>query len=212
VDVDLPAAAAVVPPAVRAFLREAGRRIEHFQATSRSPAFVPSDHAGAYPVLKALADANLAPGNRFCEWGSGFGVVACLATMLDFDAYGIEIEPALVDAARELAADFDLPVQFARDSFIPPGGESCAEDPLRGCPAAGFAWLTTDAGGAEDELGLAADDFDVIFAYPWPDEEGVIEALFLRYAAVGAVLVTYRGCEEFRVQRKTAGRRQARMG
>src|SRR5262249_21409318 len=127
VDVDLPAATAAVPPDVRAFLAEAGRRIERVQATSRSPAFVPSDHARSYPGPKALADATLAPGNRFCEWGSGFGVVACLAAMLDFDASGIEIEPDLVDAARELAADFDLSVQFARDSFIPPGGESYAD-------------------------------------------------------------------------------------
>ena len=47
----------------------------------------------------------------------------------------------------------------------------------------------------------------MVFAYPWPDEEWVIERLFRRYAAVGAVLVTYHGGEGFRVQRKTRGRR-----
>src|SRR5436309_15121193 len=99
-DLDLPGGGAAPPADVRAFLREAERRIERFQRTSRSPAFVPSDFAGAYGVLQALAAANLAPGNRFCEWGSGFGVVACLAAMLDFDAYGIEVEAELVDAAR----------------------------------------------------------------------------------------------------------------
>src|SRR6516225_2515786 len=116
VDVELPVGELTVPRDVRAFLREAERRIERFQATGRSPGFVPSDYAGAYGVLTAVAAANLAPGSRFCEWGSGFGVVACLAAMAGFDACGIEIEAELVDAARRLADDFDLPVQFARDS------------------------------------------------------------------------------------------------
>jgi hypothetical protein len=201
VDLELPTLDAPVPPAVRAFLREADDRIERYQMTSRTPAFVPSDYPGAYAVLRAVAASNLAPGPRFCEWGSGFGVVASLAAMLDYDACGIEIDPDLVAAARQLADDFDLPVQFARDSFIPPGGESFADVALS------FSWLTTDAGGGEEELGSAADDFDVIFAYPWPDEEWVITGLFQRYAAVGAVLVTYHGGEGFRLQRKTRARK-----
>jgi hypothetical protein len=168
--------------------------------TSRTPAFVPSDFAGAYGVLAALAESNLAPGTRFCEWGSGYGVVTCLAAMAGFDACGIEIDADLVAAARELAADFDLPAEFVRDSFIPPGGEALAD------VAGSFSWLVTDAGSAGDELGLDADDFDVVYAYPWPDEEWVIDGLFRRYAAVGAVLVTYHGGEGFRARRKTAKR------
>jgi hypothetical protein len=199
VNVRIPPAAAAVPDDVRNFLRDAGQRIERFQSTSRCHGFVPSDHAGAYGVLRSIAEAHVAPGNRFCEWGSGYGVVACLAAMLDFDACGIEIDGDLVAAARQLAEDFNIPAEFVCDSFVPAGGEDCVE------VAGAFAWMTTHAGRAEDELGLAADDFDVIFAYPWPDEEWVIDDLFKRYAAVGAVLVTYHGGEEgYRVRRKTA--------
>jgi hypothetical protein len=200
VDVELAPDEAAVPHAVRTFLQEADLRIERFQMTSRAPGFVPSDYVGAFGVLRAIAATNIAPGSRFCEWGSGFGVVAALAAMLDFDACGIEIDDELVDAARSLAEDFEVPVGFVRDSFIPPGGEDCADIPLT------FAWLTPDAGRAAEELGLAVDDFDVIFAYPWPDEEHVIYDLFGRYAAVGALLVTYHGGEGFRVRRKTSPR------
>ena len=199
-DLYLSASEATVPGDVRAFLREAERRIEWFQRSARVPGFVPSDFAAAYGVLSSLAAAELAPGIRFCEWGSGFGVVACLAAMLDFDACGIEIEGELVDAARHLADDFGLPVQFARGSFIPEGGEAYVDAGSR------FAWLTTEGSNTHEELGLAPDDFHVIFAYPWPDEERATGYLFEHYAAAGAVLVTYHGGEEFRLRRKTDSR------
>src|SRR5438874_514368 len=128
----------VLPADVLAFLREADRRIERFQRDCHVPGFVPSDFVGAYGILRALAASDLAPGNQFCEWGSGFGVIACLAAMLDFDAHGIEIESELVDAARRLAADFDLPVEFICGSFIPRGsavGRSASVE---------HAWLSTE--------------------------------------------------------------------
>ncbi len=206
-EVELPIDTSLAPADVLAFLREADRRIEEFQATSSTPGFVPSDYVGAYGVLRSIAATNIAAGSLFCEWGSGFGVVAGLAAMLEFDSYGIEIDEALVAGARGLAADFDLHVEFVRDSFIPFGGEDCADVPLT------FAWLTAETGRAEEELGLAVDDFDIIFAYPWPDEEHVIYDLFRRYAGVGALLVTYHGGEGFRLRRKTArrpGRKQRR--
>ncbi len=51
-----------------------------------------------------------------------------------------------------------------------------------------FAWLTTDAPSAYDDLGLDVDEFDVIFAYPWPGEEDVVIDPFDRYAATDASL------------------------
>jgi hypothetical protein len=195
-DVNLPRGVETVPADVRPFLREADRRIEEFQRYSRVPGFVPSDFPRVYRVLRAVAEANAAPGNLFCEWGSGFGVTACLAAMLDFDAVGIEIDGDLVDAAQKLADDFGLPVEFIRGSFIPQGGE------VRADIQEDFAWLTIEETRANAELGLDPDDFDVIFAYPWPDEEGVTERLFDRYAGAGALLVTYHGGDDFRLRRK----------
>jgi hypothetical protein len=202
-DFFLPVAGDAPPRDVRTFLHEANRRIERFQRDHLIPAFVPSDFARTYDALRTLAAGDLAPGNLFCEWGSGFGVVACLASMLDFDACGIEIEGDLVDEARQLAEDFDLPVEFIRGSFIPPGGNGCFD------ADGDFAWLTLEAGGAHEELGYGPDDFDVIFAYPWPDEEHFVAALFERYAESGAVLLTHHGGDRLRLRRKKRGNRVA---
>ena len=199
-NLSLPIDEGPLPRDVHAFLRAAGRRIERFQREHHIPGFVPSNFARAYWALRALAAAGAARGNLFCEWGSGFGVVACLAAMLDFDAFGIEIEGELVDAARSLAADFRLPVEFACGSFIPGGSAACFQG------GDGFAWLTTSGGHTEEELGLGLADFDVIFAYPWPDEERVTAALFEQQAGVGAVLLTYHGENDLRLRRKTRRR------
>lgn len=200
VDLRIPLSDAPPPRDVRAFLREAGRRIERFRVSAHVPAFVPSDFERVYAALRALEVSAASAGRLFCEWGSGFGVVACLAAMLEFDAFGIEIEGELVDAAQELADDFALPVQFIRGSFIPATDEVCDED------LDGFSWMTTAGGSAHQELGLEPDDFDVIFAYPWPDEERVTGDLFERHGRVGAVLVTYHSPDAVRLRRKTAAR------
>jgi hypothetical protein len=204
-DINLPPIDGSLPPDVRRFIREADRRVARFQSDCRVPGFVPCAYAGAFGVLRWLSGTATARGRRFCEWGSGFGVVAGLAAMLDYDACGIEVEGELVHEAVRLADDFSLPVEFAHGSFIPRG----AEDRVH---AGGtYSWLTTEAGDAYAELGLDPSDMDVVFAYPWPDEEGVIGELFERYAGPGAVLATYHGGHDFRLRRKV-GRRGRRGG
>jgi hypothetical protein len=196
VDVDLTPAAGPLPEDVRRFLNEAEERIALFQRESRVPAFVPSDYVGGYRVLAALAESTLLRGTQFCEWGSGLGVVTCLAALTGFDAVGIEVSPELVDAARTLGEDADLPVEFVCGSCVPPG----AEDRVH---AQGeYSWFTTESDSAYDELGLDPSDMDVIFAYPWPDEESMVGELFRKYGGVGSVLVTYGGVGEFRLRRK----------
>jgi len=195
VDLELPVHRDPVPADVRGFLREAGRRIRRFQRDVRVPGFVASDFAHVYRVLRALAETGMPPGQLFCEWGSGYGVVTCLAAMLDFDAIGIEVESKLVDAARQLADDFGVPATFIQGSYLPDRCDTDGE----------FAWLDTDAPDAHAELGLDADDFSVIFAYPWPDEERLTERLFARYGGVGAVLVSYHASDEMRLRRKRRG-------
>ena len=185
-----------VPLSVRRFLRAADRRIERLRREGHLPAFVPSDFTAVYTALRALEAAGLLAGRWFCEWGSGLGVTACLAAMLEFDAWGIEIEGELVDAARRLAADFDLPAEFVQGSFIPTGGEAFVE------AATDCAWLTGVAGGGHEEMGIGPDEFDVIFAYPWPDEESLTAELFECYARVGAILITYHEVGGLRLRRK----------
>ena len=51
--------------------------------------------------------------------------------------------------------------------------------------------MTTDAANAGEEMDPAS--FDVVFAYPWPDEEAVVAALFERHSSPGAILATYHG-------------------
>lgn len=198
-----PSSEATLPHDIRAFLHEADRRIGRFCADFRVPGFVQSDYPRVYHALRSLADA--ATGNHLCEWGSGFGVVTCLAAMLGFEAWGIEIDHDLVEAARRLAVDFEVPVEFIRDSFIPRGSERCLEVAER------FAWLTGTAGSVREDEGLGPEDFDIIFAYPWPDEEDVIGALFEQNVGTGALLLTYHGDGDMRLRRKVR-RRARRIG
>ena len=195
-DLSLDLAPVKLPAAATKLIREAERRIDRFQSEFRVPAFVPCDYAAAFAVLEALSDGVLIRGRRFCEWGSGFGVVVSLAALLEFDACGIEIEEALVTEARQLAEDFELPAEFVHGSFVPRGAEE------RVHANGTYSWLTTEGDYAYDDLDLDVSDMDVVFAYPWPDEEGVVCDLFDRYAGTGAILATYHSSGEFRLKRK----------
>jgi hypothetical protein len=60
-------------------LERGGQRIRGYYRRHRGSAFVPSNFRGAYGILQHPAAQAEAAGTLFCEWGSGFGVVACLA-------------------------------------------------------------------------------------------------------------------------------------
>ena len=203
VDIKISIDGSVLPDDVVAFLCEADLRVSQFVRNSpvRVTGFVPSDFVTVYRALRAITEANLAPGTSLCEWGSGFGVVASLAAMLEFDAYGIEIERGFVDASRKLADDFGLPVEFVHGSYVPSGAEAYVEEAYADNNAESHS-LVTDADDAYDELGLDLDDFDVVFAYPWPGEERLIENLFEKYAAEGTLLLMYNQYNSVRLRRK----------
>jgi hypothetical protein len=163
--------------------------VERIQKSHHVPAFVGSDFALAYEALQYLEGSKLVPGDLFCEWGSGMGVVSCLAAMTGFRAFGVEASGRLVREARQLARHFDIPAEFARGSFIPAG----AGDRL--IAGREFAWLCTDGRCGHEALGINLDEFDLIYAYPWPDEEELVEDLFDARARPGALLLTYHGGE-----------------
>lgn len=198
VNVELVASSGTIPPRVAGLIADALERIAAFddERPAAIPAFIPSDFEQVYRALAAVQAAGLAAGHRFIEWGSGIGAITCLAERLGFDAVGIEIEPALVEMAESLAAAHGIEVQFACGSFLPPGAEPRIDH------LASIAWLATDGPDGYAELDLDPDDFDVVFAYPWPGEEQVIFDLFADCAAVGALLLTFHGQDGVRLQRK----------
>ena len=203
--VDLTPSDAPLPNDVTAFLEEADRRLNDLitETSNRPSGFVSSNATTVYQALRAIEQQNLSTGTLFCEWGSGLGVAAALATLLGFEGYGIEIEEPLVEAARNLAADFDLPTQFVQGSFIPAGAEECAEQSYAD-NSSEFLWVVTDADAAYEELGLELDDFDLVFAYPWPGDDSLLANLFDRYAAQEALLLTYDQFNSIQLLRKVA--------
>jgi hypothetical protein len=199
VEIELTPHDGAIPENVALLLADANQRIATLEEQSRAaiPAFVPSDFELVYRALAAIKNANLATGRRFLEWGSGIGVVTCLAVWLGFDAAGIEIEPKLVHIAEQLARKHRIATQFACGSFVPRGAEPRVD------VSGDFSWLSTGGPDGYEELQLEPDDFDIVFAYPWPGEEQVIFDLFADCTAVGTLLLTYHGQEGLRLQRKT---------
>ncbi|TWT46724.1 hypothetical protein [Botrimarina hoheduenensis] len=193
-----------LPRRVRELLDDADERIERFYQDRRNsplPGFVPCDFVMAHHVIGLLVQQNLATGGRFCEWGSGAGVVTCLASLHGFDAIGIEIEEDLVELAEALAEDHGIEAEFIFGSFLPEDADDCLDEHAAELDRE-VTWLRTDGTNAYEQLGLDPDDLDVVFAYPWPGEEGVIFDLFAEFAAVGALLLTHHGEQGMKLQRK----------
>lgn len=181
-------------------ISDARQRIERFfhsrPADDSIPSFVACDFEMVDRALRVVVEQGLAPGPVFCEWGAGFAVAAGLAAMHGLYAYGIEIHRDLVDQADRLLRDHNVEVVLAQGSLVPEGGDEIVDE------MASQDWLKTNEHPAYDELDMEASDFDLIFAYPWPGEESLIDALFEAFAAEGALLLTYHGMNEMKLQRK----------
>ena len=74
--------------------------------------FVPSNYELVWRTLDAL------PRGRFCEWGSGFGLVTGIAELLGFDASGIELDERLADVSRKLLNDYQLSARIITGSYF----------------------------------------------------------------------------------------------
>lgn len=89
-------------------MEEALRRAKCFECFD----FVPS----CYPKVTRILGA--VPRGRFCEWGSGMGVVTALAEMLGFTAQGFEIHALLAKASRELLADLEFTSPITTGDYL----------------------------------------------------------------------------------------------
>ena len=197
--VTLPEELPPVTPEASALIVDAQKRIDAFieeRLSDTLHSFVPSDFGLVYAALRQVADMHRAPGTMFCEWGSGAGVATCLAAMVGFEACGLEVEQELVELSRRLARDHRVHAAFCRGNFVPRAGQRIAEQ------VGEMEWLAVGGPDAHEEMDLEIDDFDLVFAYPWPGEEHVVERLFERFAANGALLMTYNGAEGIRLFRK----------
>ncbi len=185
-------------PALAARLREvteAGWELwERFDIEVRSRRWHPFVAADYERVLHALV-ALRRPGMRFLEWGSATGVITIMADLLGYEAYGIELDPRLVEIARDLAARFGSGARFAAGSFLPTG--------YRYRPRDGDGRIGTIGQGesAYPALGHPLDDFDLVYGYPWDGEEPLMLDLMRAYGARGARLLVHGGSDGVRVYR-----------
>ncbi|GAA5508865.1 hypothetical protein [Novipirellula caenicola] len=179
-------------------IEEANSRVDAFTRNRRDTIhnFVVSDFELVGAAIRWLVENRLACGESFLEWGSGFGVVTMLAAIEGMDAVGIEVEQDLIDQSRRLADDFDIDAEFVEGSFLPEDRsiiESIIHD---------FENVDIDSPSAYERLGKSIDEFDLIFAFPWPGEQQYFAAIFDQFAADGALLLTYDGRNQLRLQRR----------
>lgn len=207
-EIELQLAAVEMPPRVVELINEADRRLDHLFASNRNrrvPRFLPSDPVLLYRTLEFLTRAGIPPGRVFCEWGCGFGVGACLASLLGYTAYGLEIEDDLVQHALSLANDLGIQTTTLGTSYFPEGYGSY---PAHGgaelmVPEAASCWDDGAAGippyeGMEHEI----DEIDLFYVYPWPGEQELMHSLFDAVAGEGAILVAYYGDQDIAAYRK----------
>ena len=134
--------------------------------------YVSADYEAVFASLMQLRGQV----HQVLEWGSGLGVVTIMAAAMGFDAYGIEAQPRLVEFAEELAERYGSDATFANGSFIP--------DEFEWSPAYeddAHRTMLLDGTAAYGELDMQLRDFDLVYAYPWPDEHVLYRAIMSEF-------------------------------
>lgn len=154
---------------------------ELFEQADGFEAYVPADYSAVLLSLQQLQNK----AHNILEWGSGLGVVTIMASRLGFDAYGLEISPQLVDHARKLAVRYASNATFAQGSFVPNDyvwNPEMGEDGTR---------TDFDAIDGYDQLDMRLSDFDVVYAYPWPEEHALFADILRGHGRPEGWLLTY---------------------
>lgn len=167
-----------LPRAIKDLIEHAEEHISIFQESigeQACPRFEPAEYLEVAEALLAVKH-HLGPGPRFCEWGSGFGVVAAMASLLGFEAHGIERDGLLLDQAHKLSMECDIATQLHQADLF-----SISE---------------------EQDRAFGPYTFDLIYAYPWPDEAPDWIHYFEQTAKSGAILLTFHDFGEIRIHQK----------
>ncbi|MEX2606594.1 MAG: hypothetical protein WD708_04550, partial [Kiritimatiellia bacterium] len=167
-----------LPHHLEILLQQTAEAMEDWQGNRDNHTFVPADYVLVFDALCAMRPRMPVPKPHFLEWGSGLGVVTMLAASLGWMARGIELQPGLVRESRSISRMFDIPATFLTGSFFPQD-KSAVEKLEEICHSA-----------------------DLLYVYPWPDQELELFDLFDRMAKPGAYLLTYYGTEDVRAYRK----------
>jgi hypothetical protein len=177
----------------------------------QAPRFVPSVPERVFAVLEEVTTRNLPPNRVFCEWGSGFGTATCLAALLGYEAYGLEIDAELVRRSRAIARRLGIRVTVLCTSLFPEGYVASAG--VHGAALVTPASVRDHHDTAEargplryDGMESAIADIGLFFAYPWPEERALMRQLFEAVAREGAILVVYHTDTDIRVLRKVEGK------
>src|SRR6266704_2741135 len=173
-----------------------------------APRFVPSVPERVFAVLVEVTTRKLPPTRVFCEWGSGFGTATCLAALLGYESYGLEIDEELVRLSRAIARRLGIPVTMLCTSLLPAGYEAYAgiDGAALVTPESVSDHNDEDRGSLRyDGMNIDIADIGVFFAYPWPDEQELMQQLFDAVAMEGAILVVYHTDTDIRVFRKVEG-------
>lgn len=158
--------------------------------------FVTCDFHLLDQAMTWIEENHLLAGNRFCEFGAGFGVGAMLAALRGMESIGIEIEFRLVEQANQVAERLGNPAEFYCGSFIPRSVEGLTEI------AAEVENISTEEDDVWEWIDRELNEFHLFFAFPWPGEHIFFEAVFDACADHGALLLTYRGREGMNLVRK----------
>lgn len=171
------------------------------RATEFHP-FVPAD----YDVVRAALLRLRAPGQRFLEWGSATGIIAIMADLMGFEAFGIELDGSLVAIAREVAARHGSAARFVVGSLLPAGYR------WRGRDGDSRRGTIGDAISGYGELGHSLDDFDILFGYPWDGEAELMRDLMQQFGRRDALLLLYdtnQGVRQYRGGREVTSETRA---
>ena len=208
-EIDLQIDETPIPGQVKSFLAEAELRIDELFDTEKNrkvPRFIPSNAELVYRHLSSIVSGDFSLGDNYCEWGCGYGVGSCIASMLGFNSFGIEIEPSLVQASRALAKNANIDVTIIESDYMPEGFEcyegSGGAELIR---PENYVYGTSEYIDVSYEgMEINLDEIDVFFVYPWPGEQEFMLEFFQAIAADGALFLVYLGDDDFALYCNTA--------